>query len=147
MLRGLLRRWLKGDEEPAADGVEQLIADGHAHHLRGELEQAARYYEIALTRAPDHADAHYLMGGLCGQSNRLNAAVAHLKRATELRPQFAAAHSDLATAYRLRGQLNEAVASYRAAARLAPEDFSAQLGLAMTLGHLGRYAEDRKSVV
>jgi serine/threonine-protein kinase len=79
--------------------------------------------------------AHYNLGTALRDQGKLDEAVAELREAIRLQPDFAPAHSNLGTALRAQGKVAEAVAEHREAIRLQP-DYAiahANLGLALQL--------------
>lgn len=87
------------------------------------------------------AASHFQEGIRLAQGGHIAAAAAHLRRAAELRPDFAEAHFNLGSACRDLGQLEAAAASYRRAAELKPDSADPWLALGATLRELGRHEE------
>jgi tetratricopeptide (TPR) repeat protein len=89
--------------------------------------------------------AHLTQGNLFNRLRRFGAAVRALRRALELNPNFALAHTFLGHPLALQGAHQEAVASAEHALRLSPRDRSVgiQASLTMTITHFaaGRYSE------
>ncbi len=63
-----------------------LIELGHAARRDGRLEEALAHYRSALRSDPDSADANSIYGLMLLHLNRMDEAVAPLKRAVELDP-------------------------------------------------------------
>ena len=95
--------------------VADRIRHGLEHHQAGDRQLAESAYRKALDLAPDHPDAHYLLGSLLGESGRLDEALEHLQQAARLDPSAGAARSDMGNVYRAQGRLEEAEAAYRGA--------------------------------
>jgi predicted O-linked N-acetylglucosamine transferase (SPINDLY family) len=87
------------------------------------------------------AASHFHEGIRLAQTGRIAAAAGHLRRAAELRPDFAEAHFNLGSACRDLGQLEPAAAAYRRAAELRPDSADPWLSLGATLRELGRLEE------
>ena len=73
--------------------------------------------------------------------NRVDEAIAHYRRATEIQPDYAPAYNNLGTALRAKGQVDEAIATYRKAVDLAPDYPDAHYNLANALMDRGRADE------
>jgi len=98
-----------------------------------ELEARAR-------RAPE-AQALLKRGTESGKAGDMEQAASLLQRATELDPDLADAHFNLAIVERRRGRLDAAIASMRRVIELYPEDFDAHMRLGSWLTEQGSHAE------
>jgi predicted O-linked N-acetylglucosamine transferase (SPINDLY family) len=87
------------------------------------------------------AASHFQEGIRLAQAGRIAAAAGHLRRAAELRPDFAEAHFNLGSACRDLGRLEDAAAAYRRAAELKRDAADPWLSLGATLRELGRLEE------
>jgi predicted O-linked N-acetylglucosamine transferase (SPINDLY family) len=87
------------------------------------------------------AASHFQEGIRLAQAGRIAAAAVRLRRAAELRPDFAEAHFNLGSACRDLGRLEDAAAAYRRAAELKPDSADPWLSLGATLRELGRLEE------
>lgn len=83
------------------------------------------------------AQASLEQGTKLGEGGNLEGAEPLLRRATELNPDLAAAHYNLAIVYRKRQRLDEAIAAMRRVVQLRPDDFEAHL-------HLGTWLYERR---
>ena len=70
--------------------------------------------------------------------NRLDDAIAHLRRVVEINPLNADAYQNLAVAYGLQGRIDAAIAAAQAAVRLKPESTAARDQLQRLLGARSR---------
>ncbi|WP_426689425.1 sulfotransferase [Rhodanobacter ginsengiterrae] len=110
--------------EPRLDGlspgaVQQLQAAAHA--IRDGAEAKARQaLDAALELAPGHPEAWRLYGILHTRAQRHDEAQACLQRALAQWPDYALAHSDLASVQQARGDIDAAFASWRQACALTP---------------------------
>ncbi|MDQ3829723.1 MAG: hypothetical protein M3361_10540, partial [Candidatus Tectomicrobia bacterium] len=75
----------------AAENAEQLIALAEQAKQEERLHAAADLYHRAAGLKPDDFNVQYGTGLLYLQVANLNAAEEHLRRAVELRPEFAPA--------------------------------------------------------
>jgi tetratricopeptide (TPR) repeat protein len=112
---------------------------GRAHALRraGDLEAARAECARFIARNGGHAQAHHLMGALCGQQGRYADAIEHLERALSLDPALRGVQVDLGNAHRLAGNAAAALACYRNALDLDPDDASACYSLGTMHNSLG----------
>lgn len=69
---------------------------GHAHRKSGELDDATRYYEMALALVPRRAATYAALGFTCHLRGDLDDAIDHYHKALGLKPQDAFA-SDMLT--------------------------------------------------
>src|SRR5262245_39552256 len=98
--------------QPAEVALQAKLDQGMALHRQGKLADAERCYEEVLQRQPDHFAALHLLGVIARQTRRTERAVELSKRAIELNPKLAAAHSNLGNALMDLGRPAEALASY-----------------------------------
>jgi predicted O-linked N-acetylglucosamine transferase (SPINDLY family) len=138
IVRGYVLQAL-GDLPAAADdlrlGVQKRPADAAA---RGVLSQVA---SDLLAQDPQNPAALHALGLLAYQSGDLARANELLARSSELRPDDAQAHFDLARARHARGEAGAALASYRLALARNPEHAEALFQLAGIHAGQGRLAE------
>jgi tetratricopeptide (TPR) repeat protein/2-polyprenyl-3-methyl-5-hydroxy-6-metoxy-1,4-benzoquinol methylase len=114
------------------------------HHLGIIATQTGRH-ELAVEligraiafngRVPEF---HYNIGIAFGALGQFDNAVAHNRKAVELKPDYAAALMNLGKAHLAAGQPHEANHAYRRAVALAPNAPPALLGLANALADAGR---------
>ncbi len=74
-------------------------------------------------------------------SGRLDKAIAHYRKALEIRPDFAAAHCNLGLIFTRLGRLDEAITEYRKAVEIKPDFAEAHNNLGLILARLGRLDE------
>jgi tetratricopeptide (TPR) repeat protein len=91
------------------------------YHQAGHLREAEQLYQKILQQAPDHADAHHLLGVLAFQTGRHDRAVRLIQQALTLNPGSAPYHSNLGNALLLLGRRDQALAHYRSAIQLQPD--------------------------
>lgn len=135
--------WLFGKSaQPAPAGdAHAALAQAHAHHQAGRLDEARAAYEALLAREPDNFDAAHLLAVLALQSARPQEAVQFARRAIHAQPQDANAHNTLGEACRAAGAFADAESAYRQAIALGPKIFGAHVNLGHLLRQLGRGAE------
>lgn len=120
------------------------IQEGIAHHRAGRWEQAEAVYREILLRQPDNADALHLLGLVAFRTSRHAEALDLLKRASDLKPNVAGFHSDLAMALAAMGRLEQSMRACQKAAQLQPNSpkILSNLGNALQLaGHVDEAME------
>jgi Flp pilus assembly protein TadD len=99
------------------------------------------HYKRALAGNGSAAEVHNNMGGVLLQLGRVVEAVAHLRHAIEIRPDFFAARLQTGRALVASGQSAAALAHLRRAVEIRPQDITARMELAGVLLQVGRYDE------
>lgn len=116
---------------------------------RGDTGEAFSRFEKALRALPDAESPHHLSASLLHNNygialarvGRINDAAAQFRRAIELRPDFADAHTNLAMYLEQRRNLEEAVSHYEKAAAIPPEDVNSHLRAGDALVRANRPSE------
>ncbi len=90
---------------------------------------------------PGSAQAHYHLGLSLARSGRVEEAVASLREAVRLAPQWPEAQNDLGYLLAECGQHREAESCYREALRLRPDYAAAHNNLGLCLVNSGRVTE------
>ena len=121
--------------------IQQAIDLAIQHHTSDRLPQAKNIYQQVLQNDPNHPVALHLLGVIAHQQEEHKLAVAYIGKALVIRPELAAAHSNLGLAYYALGELDNAVASYEKALVLIPDYAQALYNLGLVLKDLGRLQE------
>ena len=121
--------------------LQKSLELGLAHQRAGRLDEAEALYREVLRQQPDNADALHFLGVIFGQRGDAAAAVDAIRRATALRPDAPAFHSNLGKALVEAGDVEGGIASLRRALDLAPGYRVAQLRLGDALVRGGRASE------
>jgi len=98
-------------------------------------------YTGTLTKNPGCWMAHYNLGIALNDQGDADGAIAHYRRAVELRPSYAEAHYNLGRLLVQKGQIDEAIAHYEKALEINPADAEAHNNLGTTLFASGRVDE------
>ena len=53
------------------------------HQKFNQLDEAVRYYQVAVERAPENAQMHYRLGSVLAEQGKHSEAVSHFERATK----------------------------------------------------------------
>jgi tetratricopeptide (TPR) repeat protein len=109
-----------------------LVNSGNVLRALGRNDEAAQRYEEALRLDANLLAAHFNLGAVHLQANRLPAAIEELTQALKLDPNYTAAHTSLGSALLLAGRSDEALSHYAAALQLDPSAKSQRdLGIAL----------------
>jgi predicted O-linked N-acetylglucosamine transferase (SPINDLY family) len=122
---------------PSPDALDAAL---HSHRA-GRLAEAERAYRAVLRREPDHVEAIHLLGMLCHQTGRNDAALDLLRRSVERSPSTAHFRSNLAAVLGRLGRPAEAVVHLREVVRLQPRFPQGHNNLGVALESLDRLDE------
>ena len=100
---------------------------------QGDLEGAARQYNIAVELNPGYCVAWSNLGAVFQHLGFQDAAVESYVRARDLQPALVSAHSNLGVALNLRGRQQEALACFRQALAIEPADAQSHFGVGVSL--------------
>ena len=100
---------------------------------QGDLESAARHYNIALELNPGYGLAWSNLGAVFQHLGFQDAAVESYVRARDLQPELVSAHCNLGVALNLRGRQQEALACFRMALTIEPADAQSHFGVGVSL--------------
>lgn len=123
------------------DDAEALHLAGYLHQLKGEHEDALRYFAQAGLLAADDAEIHNNHAGSLKALGRFEQAERYYRRAIELDPGFALAHHNFADLLILLDRPAEAAARCRSALELEPSLAQTYITLGLALEQQGRYDE------
>lgn len=112
-----------------------------AAHKAGRIDEAEAGYLRVLADRPEFAEAHFLLGLVYLQKDRLPDAERSLRRAIEIDPADARYHNNLGKALLALARQDEALAAFEAALERAPEFDNALAGRGAALMALDRHAE------
>jgi tetratricopeptide (TPR) repeat protein len=103
----------------------------------GNYDSALGYFENAVNKNPNRAEA-WIQVGYCKVKQGKNVdAIRAFQKAIQLRPNSAEAYDKLGDAYYYAGRFNEAIEAYKQSARIAPEMAEAYYNLGMTYLEIG----------
>jgi tetratricopeptide (TPR) repeat protein len=127
------------DETPSMEAYEAYSRGVMNLRMAGResLDRAIAFFERALTHDPNYASAYAglgaaydLKGSFLTLPDLSQKAIESLRKAIELNPKLANAHSWLGSALAEVNRFDESIASFQEALRLEPDDDSARSGLA-----------------
>jgi len=119
----------------------QALMLAEQHRRAGRLRDAETLSRGAIEVAPDSAEAVHQLGLIAYQSNKLDEAIAHLRRAVALDAGVSIYHANLGEMCRLAGRPEEAIAHGRRALELDPENPGALSNVGIALFELKRFDE------
>jgi tetratricopeptide (TPR) repeat protein len=129
----------QGRPQPTA--ADAIFGQGLALHRAGRIEDAARFYDDALRRDPDHANSLNLLGTIRVQAGRAEQGVALLERAIRINPNLAESHCVLGIGLDALGRPEAALAAYDRAVGLKPAYVEAHYQRGVALETLQRHEE------
>ncbi|MBM3598995.1 MAG: tetratricopeptide repeat protein [Alphaproteobacteria bacterium] len=127
--------------------VQQVLAQGLAHHRAGRFAEAQALYQQAMSAEPGNADALHLAGMLARDVGQSEMAARLIGAAIQRNAQRFEFHNNLGNALRDLCRFPEAIAAFEAALKLAPDhapvlaNFAAALEATSAPGHLDRADE------
>jgi adenylate cyclase len=131
--------------DPSCADAYSLL--GLCHLSKGEHDQAIAMADKAVSLAPNHADILATSAVTHNKSSRPQTALELIKKAMRLSPISPAWFLwVLGTAYRLTGQADSAINAFEAATKRNADFLGIHVGLASTLGELGRVEDAKNSV-
>jgi len=136
-----LNKWEKGVAQGWLASAEGLYSTGLISLWAGNYEKAVPYFEKAVTKNPNYAEAHFQVGYCNVELGRYTEAVEAYKQAIRIKPDLAEAHNNLGAAYGKLGRYTEAVEAYKQAIRIKPDYADAHCNLGAAYGNLERYTE------
>ncbi|HUE82285.1 MAG TPA: tetratricopeptide repeat-containing serine protease family protein [Pyrinomonadaceae bacterium] len=119
------------------DMADALYRRGLDSMWLGNYDSALGFFENAVNRNPQRADAWIQVGYCKVKQGRNEEAIQAYQQALQLRPESEEAHNKLGDAYYFAGRFNEAIDSYNEAARLSPDSAEAYYNLALTYFEIG----------
>jgi tetratricopeptide (TPR) repeat protein len=113
--------------------IDQLLREGDALYVAGNLRPARERYEAAARQAPDRPELHYRMACCAWGQGQTDAARSHFGRAIELNPNYGDAHEGLGQLLMETGDLQAADVHSARAVELSPQDPDAAVSRAFVL--------------
>jgi len=126
------------DEVNPSDSNDYFL--GVSHRRAGELGEAARYFERAITRS-DHAYSHSQLGDLMIEQGRLAEGLEQLRLARDSASADANLLRGVGARLARQGQLEDAIQAFATASRLDPSNASLETDWCGALFQLGRISE------
>jgi len=98
-----------------------LYNQGVNAHKMGQLDEAVKNFNKALSIKPNYAEAYNKLGHVLRDLDQDNEAIVNYKKAIEFKSNYAEAHYNLAMTQHYLGHIDEAIESYKKVLVLKPE--------------------------
>ena len=112
-----------------------------AHHVAGQVKEAAELYKQVVAADPDHAGALHHLGVIAHAAGHHADAARIIGRVLQLEPKWAHAHLNLGLVLHATGRHNAAIDNYRRAIELSPKLAQAHNNLGNALQATGKLDE------
>jgi tetratricopeptide (TPR) repeat protein len=117
-------------QQNQGDGLNQEFQSAVAQYHAGNFAAAATQLQKLLARAPKSFEVHELLGLVYAAQSKPEQSVEQLQLAVRLKPDSAAARTNLATSLLHAGKADSAEEQLKKALALEPDDFQATHNLA-----------------
>ncbi len=124
---------------------EQVIIQAFKFHSQGNISEAAKYYQHFIDQGFKDHRVFSNYGVILKDLGKLEEAELSTRKAIELKPDMAEAHTNLGTILKGLGKLKEAEKSQRKAIEINPGFAMAHFNLGNILRDLGKSQEAEKS--
>ena len=94
---------------------------GAANRGLGNLDEAMKAYEKAISIKPDYAEAFYNMGNALKDQGKLKEAMEAFNKAISIKPDYAEVYNNMGNAFKDQGNLEEAIVAYEKAISIKPD--------------------------
>jgi tetratricopeptide (TPR) repeat protein len=108
---------------------------------RGQLDEAAEHYRVALQLNPAFPETHNNLGLVLAQKNDLVGAREHFQAAIKLNPKYSEPRANLGNVLAMQGDLTGAIREYREALKVSPNLDGARFQVAILLTKLNHIDE------
>ena len=110
---------------------------GVALRKQGQVAEAVRYHQKAISIDPNYARAHTNLAIALAEQGSSDQAIEHYTRALQSKPKSAKAHYNLARLLRSQGKTDQAIVHYEKALELDPNYAYAHTNLGIILAERG----------
>jgi tetratricopeptide (TPR) repeat protein len=121
--------------------LDRKFQSAVAQYESGRFAEAAAQLESLLHEVPESFEVHELLGLVYAAQSQDAQAKEHLERAVRLKPDSAAARTNLAANLARMGKLDLAEAEFKKAIRLEPRNFDANHNLGELYARSGKVAD------
>ncbi len=125
---------------------EQIINQAFKFYSQGNIQKAAKYYQQLITRGCTDFRIFANYAAVLKRLNKLKEAELSLRKAIELKPDYANGHSNLGNILKDLGKLKEAELYTRKAIKLEPNFANGHSNLGNILKDLGKLKEAELSL-
>jgi protein O-GlcNAc transferase len=131
----------QGTDAPRERQALDWISRGNTHEDAGDLDEAMRCYESAVSLEPALARGHLSRGNILLALGQADAAMAAYAIALECSPDYAAAHYNIGNAHLHLDRPEMALNAYKTAIEVKPDFADAHLAMGCVLEDLNRFEE------
>ncbi len=121
----------------SGDLADSLYRRGLDSLWLGNYDSALSYFENAVYKNPERADAWVQVGYCRVKQGKNEEAIRAYQQALQLQPDSVETHNKLGDAFYFAGRFSEAIESYKEAARLRPHDAEAHYNLTLAYFEVG----------
>ena len=139
--RGLLSQRMAGILGGCTATAAALTLGILTFHRNADYRSDLSIWQDTVDKVPGNAGAHNDLGNALAGRGQVDEAIAHYRKALEIKPDYAEAHNNLGMALAGRGQVDEAIACYRKALEIKPDLAEAHDNLGMALAGRGQVDE------
>jgi tetratricopeptide (TPR) repeat protein len=143
----LLRKAVR--QHPGDFWINTDLAFSYFHMQPPRLEEAIRFFTVAVALRPDNPGARINLGGAFNRNGDLDGALEAFQEAVRLAPNYTYSYNNLGALLRRAGDLEGAIKAYREGVRRRPEVMVTHLNLGSALfakGNLDGAAEQFREV-
>ena len=120
---------------------EEIINQAIQFHLKGNIPEATKYYQYCINQGFENHMVLSNYGAILQNLGKLKQAELSYRKAIEINPNFAEAHSNLGNVLNALGKFKEAEYLYRKAIEINPNFSDAHSNLGNVLNDLGKFKE------
>ena len=129
---------------PSKPSKEEIINEALRFHSQGNTNEAAKSYQAFIDQGFKDHRVFSNYGAILKDLGKLSEAESSIRKAIELKPNYAMAHFNLGTLLKAIGKFEQAKASHKQAIVLKPDFVEAHINLGNTLKELGRLEDAKK---
>ncbi|HEG43755.1 MAG TPA: tetratricopeptide repeat protein [Phycisphaerales bacterium] len=104
-------------------------------------QSSVTLFKHMMSITPNQAPIHYGIASALRSEGKLDEAIEHLQKTTEIAPYYTVAHNDLGSIFKSQGRIDEAIKHYRQALQLNPNYASAYNNIGSALATQGKFEE------
>ena len=112
---------------------------GACYAALGDLTDAVKNYELAISINSNYYKAYFNLGNAFEELNQLDAAVLNYKKALDIEPDYAEAHNNLGNVLKRTDQIEDSIKSFEYAVAIKPDYIEAHYSLGLIYQELERF--------
>ena len=131
----------KKSNKKSKPSKDQIINQAFKFHSQANISEAAKYYQLFINQGGRDHRVFSNYGVILKSLGKLQDSEISLRKAIEIRPDYAEAHYNLGNTLKDLGKLQEAEISLRKAIEIRPDYANAHSNLGVLLKDLGKLQE------